>query len=144
MATIYQYEKHIDSITTVYIKLPEDIVCNELAVIDGITYVSVPDNVELPEQPKEISVSVAEITEDLKLKLRKESAHLQLIDKQFTEKLRKKYSIDDELYFARIAIGFLMGKYVFEDDEMGLLSEYQIFVEDLRQWARDERTKLGL
>lgn len=144
MATIYQYEKHIDSVTTVYIKLPEDTVCNELAVIDGITYVSVPDNVELPEQPLEISVSVAEITDELKTKLRKESAHLQLIDKQFTEKLRKKYSLEDEIYFSRIAISFLMGKYVFEDDEMGLLSEYQIFVEDLRQWARKERAKLGL
>lgn len=144
MAIIYQYEKYIDSIRTVYIKLPEDSTCNELAVIDGITYVSVPDEVELPEQPKEISVTIAEITDELRLRLRKESDHLQLIDKQFTEKLRKKYSIDDEIYFARIAVGFLLGNYVFEDDEMGLLSEYQMFVEDLREWARNERIKLGL
>lgn len=144
MAIIYQYKKHIDSVTTIYIKLPEDTIYNELAVIDGITYVSVPDNVVLPEQPTEISVTVAEITDDLRSRLRKESAHLQLIDNQFTEKLRKKYSVEDELYFSRIAIGFLLGKYVFGDDEMGLLSEYQQFVEDLREWARNERKNLGL
>jgi hypothetical protein len=144
MAIIYQYKKHIDSVTTIYMKLPEDTIYNELAVIDGITYVSVPDNVVLPEQPTEISVTVAEITDDLRSRLRKESAHLQLIDNQFTEKLRKKYSVEDELYFNRIAIGFLLGKYVFEDDEMGLLSEYQQFVEDLREWARNERKNLGL
>lgn len=144
MATIYQYKKYIDTIRTVYIKLPEDVVCNELAVIDGITYVSVPDNIELPEQPLEIMVSVAEITDDLKLKLRKESSHLQLIDKQFTEKLRKKYSIEDELYFCRIVSGFLLGVYVFESDEQALAAEYQNYVEELREWARNERKKLGL
>lgn len=144
MATIYQYKKYIDDIKTVYINLPEDCGASELAVIDDITYVSVPEGVVLPEQPKEITVTATNLNTELKIKLRKESPHLKLIDKRFVEKLREKYSIDDELYFARIVSSFLLGSYVFESDEQGILTEYQNYVEDLRVWAKEQRANLGL
>lgn len=48
MAYIVSYQKHIDSIRTVEIRLPEDVsmqrIGTELATINGVTYVSLPDN----------------------------------------------------------------------------------------------------
>ena len=68
MPSIVSYQKHIDSIRTVEIRLPEDAtllqrIGTELATIDGITYVSLPDGASLPaNQPEEIAASIQTVT----------------------------------------------------------------------------------
>lgn len=63
------------------------------------------------------------------------------IDAQVVARIREKYSLDDELYFARIAVGSLMGTYTLLPDEPALLAQYQIDVEAAREWGRTEKEK---
>lgn len=152
MPSIVSYQKHIDSIRTVEIRLPEDAtllqrIGTELATIDGITYVSLPDGVTLPaNQPEEIAASIQTVTltPALREAIKLASPHCQLINDRMIEKIRAVYSINDEMYFARIGVGAATGLYAPTTDEMQAMTVFGEFVESVRQWGRDERAKLGL
>ena len=152
MPSIISYQKHIDSIRTVEIRLPEDAtllqrIGTELATIDGITYVSLPDGVTLPaNQPEEIAASIQTVTltPALREAIKAASPHCQLIAQRMVEKIRALYSIDDEMYFARIGVGAANGMYTPTQDEMQAMTVFGEFVESIRQWGRDERARLGL
>lgn len=144
---IYSYQKHIDDIRTVEMRLPEsgmERLGQELATIDGITYVFVPDTATLPPQPPEITVTPIILTDALREQLKAESPHCQLIDARIQEKIREKYSAEDEMYYARISVGVLMGAYTYQNGEQQAVLDYGVYVESVRQWARAERSKLGL
>lgn len=152
MPSIISYQKHIDSIRTVEIRLPEDAtllqrIGTELATIDGITYVSLPDGVTLPaNQPEEIAASIQTVTltPALREAIKAASPHCQLIAQRMVEKIRALYSIDDEMYFARIGVSAANGMYTPTQDEMQAMTVFGEFVESIRQWGRDERARLGL
>ena len=152
MPSIVSYQKHIDSIRTVEIRLPEDAtllqrIGTELATIDGITYVSLPDGASLPaNQPEEIAASIQTVTltPALREAIKAASPHCQLIAQRMVEKIRALYSIDDEMYFARIGVGAANGKYTPTQDEMQAMTVFGEFVESIRQWGREERARLGL
>ena len=152
MPSIVSYQKHIDSIRTVEIRLPEDAtllqrIGTELATIDGITYVSLPDGVTLPaNQPEEIAASIQTVTltPALRAAIKAASPHCQLIAQRMVEKIRALYSIDDEMYFARIGVGAANGMYTPTQDEMQVMTVFGEFVESIRQWGRDQRARLGL
>ena len=152
MPSIVSYQKHIDSIRTVEIRLPEDAtllqrIGTELATIDGITYVSLPDGVTLPaNQPEEIAASIQTVTltPALREAIKAASPHCQLIAQRMVEKIRALYGIDDEMYFARIGVGAANGMYTPTQDEMQAMTVFGEFVESIRQWGRDERARLGL
>ena len=152
MPSIVSYQKHIDSIRTVEIRLPEDAtllqrIGTELATIDGITYGSLPDGASLPaNQPEEIAASIQTVTltPALREAIKAASPHCQLIAQRMVEKIRALYSIDDEMYFARIGVGAAHGMYTPTQDEMQAMTVFGEFVESLRQWGREERARLGL
>lgn len=152
MPSIVSYQKHIDSIRTVEIRLPEDAtllqrIGTELATIDGITYVSLPDGASLPaNQPEEIAASIQTVTltPALREAIKAASPHCQLIAQRMVEKIRALYSIDDEMYFARIGVGAANGMYTPTQDEMQAMTVFGEFVESIRQWGREERARLGL
>ena len=123
-------------------KLPEGAI--ELCVLDGLTYVSVPDGATLPEQHPEIVLSAVTVDYGLREKLKKASRAVMLIDQGIVDTIRSKYSIDDEQYFARIGVGVALGAYTFEPGEQDALLAFGAHVEAVRQWGRDERAKLGL
>ena len=141
---IIQYQKVTDETTTYRLATPEG--ATELAEIDGITYVSLPDGAALPEQPEQIaaSVSAVALTEPLREAIRAASPHCQLISERVIERIRDRYTYDDELYFSRITIGQQMGLYQMTAAEVAEVQEFGAFVEAARQWGRDERAKLGL
>lgn len=117
----------------------------ELAEIEGLTYVSLPDGLELPEQPPEIgSVAAVTLTPALYDAILAASPHCQLIDQRVQQRIRDRYSLEDELYLARIGVGTALMRYSMEDDEPALLAEYQAHVEAARQWGREQRAALGL
>jgi len=60
------------------------------------------------------------------------------------QKIRAQYSIDDEMYFARIGVGAANGMYTPTAGEMADMQAFGQFVEGVRQWGREERAKLGL
>ena len=152
MPSIVSYQKHIDSLRTVELRLPEDAdthqrIGTELATINGVTYVSLPNGATLPAaQPAEIaaSVSTAALDQATREAIKLASPHCQLINNRMIEKIRAVYSIDDEMYFARIGVGAATGLYAPTTDEMQAMTVFGEFVESVRQWGRDERANLGL
>ncbi len=72
------------------------------------------------------------------------SPHTQLISQRVIERIRNTYPLDEELYFARIAVGSLQGSYTLLAGEADALAQYQAYVEAAREWGRAERAKLGL
>jgi len=144
MTKILSYIKVTDQHTTYTLFTEEG--CTELCTLDGTTYVAVPDGVELPSQPEQIAASIQEVvvTPELNVAIKEASPHARLISKCIIDKIRERYTVDHELYLARIGVGAATGMYTPTPEEMTELSEFGVFVEGTRQWGRDERAKLGL
>lgn len=151
MTTIISYVKFINTEITRTLHLPastdQGTLGTELATIDGITYVSLPDGAVLPtDQPAEIAASVQTVTltEDLRATIKAASPHTQLIAARMIEQIRAKFSIDDEMYFARISIGSANGMYDASVSELAKVAAFGVFVEGVREWGRAQRAALGL
>ena len=116
----------------------------ELAVLDGWRYIAVPDGtvVVVPEEIETWEPVI--ITPELREQLKAVSPHTRLALSQFIDAVREQFSLDDELYFARIATGALIGSYTFEPGEAELLAEYQQHVESCRAVLKSRYTELGL
>ena len=151
MATIISYKKTSDDHTTYELRASDahedaDIYCAELGTIDGVTYVSVPDGVTLPEQLPQVAATLqtATLTAELRAQLKATSPHCALIAERMVQKIRARYSPDDEDFFARIGLGSVLGMYQLPPAEMAEIQAFGEFVEGVRQWGRAERAKLGL
>lgn len=118
----------------------------ELCTIDGVTYVSVPDD-DLPEQAAQISASIVNpvtLTTELREAIKAASPHCALIHERMEAKIRDKYSLSDEQYFSRISSGAALGLYTFEAGESVALQAFGDYIESVRQWGREQRGQLGL
>lgn len=96
------------------------------------------------EQSKQIAVAEADLSDELKEKIKLASPHVLLIEQRKLDMIRAKYSPEDEMYFARIAVGAITGAYTMLPHEPALLAQYQRDIEAIRQWGWDEKAKLGL
>lgn len=145
---IYAYTKVSTPYTTIQMALPYEMdsgnQCTELCTLEGVTYVSVPDSVTLPDQPAELTITEATITPELRDQIKAASPHVALIAKRMEQRIRSKYSLSDEQYFARIGVGAALGAYAFDPGEQDEFLAFGAYVEAARQWGRDERAKLGL
>jgi len=122
MPKIYKYRKVTSKYTT-YTAIDngeEDKKITELCTINGDTYISVPDDLVLPGQPKQISLTPVITTDELKGQIEKVSPHIQLIKKRVREKITEKYSIEDELKVIRNKIN---------DTDLEKYTEYNAYVE---------------
>lgn len=153
MPVIVRYQIVSDALTTHRLREPSDPLmdgprCTELCTLDdGYTYVSVPDGVTLPEdQPASVAASLEPVTltDELREQIKAASPHTQLIAQRVIDKIRERYSVDDELYFARIMIGAQAGLYTLEPGELDEVTAFKTWVETARQWGRDQRAALGL
>lgn len=148
--SIYAYRKIFDQHSTIQAALPDsagpddEVHCTELCTIEGITYLAVPDAIALPEQPAGIDLQPVELTPELREGIRAASPHAQLVAQRMIDKIRARYSIDDELFLARMAGGISTGLYEPTESELAEVAEYGAFVEGVRAWGRAERAKLGL
>lgn len=147
---IVRYAKVQTPYTTIQMRFPDamgaddSVYCTALCTLDGLTYVSVPDAVQLPDQPAEITVEPVVLTSALREEIKAASVHCALIAERMEMKIRAKYTLSDEQYFARIGVGAALGLYAFEPGEQDEMTAFGAFVESVRQWGRDERAKLGL
>lgn len=152
MTTIISYKKTSDAYTIYELRMPDaqgtegEIYCTELGTIDGLTYVSVPDGVTMPEQLPQVAATLQTVTltPELRAQLKAASPHCALIAERMTQKIRARYSPDDEDFFARIGLGSVLGMYQLPPAEMAEIRAFGEFVEAVRQWGRTERAKLGL
>lgn len=134
-----------DAYTTYRLNAPEGAV--ELAEIEGTVYVSIPEGETLPEdQPAEIAGSIATPTMTVELieAIKAASPHVRLIAQRMIDKIRERYSVDDELFFARIAGGAGLGMHEITPGETVELEAYKTHVENTREWGRLQRAALGL
>lgn len=144
MTHIVSYQKQSDAYTVYQLNAPEG--STELCTIDGVTYVSVPDD-DLPEQAAQISASIVNpvtLTTELREAIKAASPHCALIHERMEAKIRDKYSLSDEQYFSRIASGAALGLYTFETGEAEAIQAFGAYVESVRQWGREQRALLGL
>lgn len=111
----------------------------ELCNLDSETYVSVPDDIVLPDQPKIISKTLEEVQLDdtLKVQISKASVHVQLINQRVVEKIREKYDVNDEL-------GMTRKKVAAETGSATKFNSYNTYVKSCIAWGDSEKTKLGL
>lgn len=150
MTSIVRYQKVSTPWTVIQMQLPDamgaddSVYCTELCTLDGYTYVSVPAEAQLPEQPAEITIEPVVLTPELREQIKAASPHCALIGERMEAKIRAAYSLSDEQYFARIGVGAALGLYAFEAGEQDEMVAFGTFVEGVRQWGRAERAKLGL
>ena len=152
MTSIVSYQKTSDAHATYELHMPDvqdaegEIYCTELGTIDGLTYVSVPDGVTLPAQLPQVAATLQTVTltPELRAQLKAISPHCALISERMVQKIRARFSIDDEMFFARIGVGAAAGMYTPTPDELAEMQAFGVFVEGVRQWGRAERAKLGL
>ena len=146
----YSFSKQITdgpngtTITAVLTDVDGQRIGNELGTIDGVTYISLPDEAVLPEQPTEIGLQPVVMTDALKEQLKLINPWCKLVDQQIRSKIRERYDSEDEMYLTRISVGNLMGIYTYLPGEQQAVLDYGAFVEGARQWGRDERAKVGL
>lgn len=117
----------------------------ELCELDGWRYVAVPAGVTPDIPATEITTwEVVTLTPELREAIKAVSPHAQLIAQRVIDRIQAKYPLDEELYFARIAVGALQGSYTLLDGEAEALTQYQADVEAAREWGRQARAELGL
>lgn len=140
MPSIVSYQKHVDSIRAVEICLPEgdgpmrQRLGTELATINGLTYISLPDGVVLPDgQPEEIAASIQPVTltPDLRDEIANASPHVRLIRERVAERIAKRYSLGDEIKLLRTA-------------PSAEFEVYNDYAEACRAWGRAQKAGLGL
>ena len=102
------------------------------------------ESFEIDNENKVVKVTreIVEMPDDEKEVIK--SQLLQQIDTEVQRKIRERYTLEDEQYFARIGVGVALGMYEFQNNEREELIQFGNFVESVRQWARDERAKIGL
>ena len=105
---ILKYQRAIDDFTTYTLVEPDykegDPRITELCTIGNETYVHVPDNLVLPEQPfnLEVTMEAVTLTDELRDEIKELSPHVNLINTRVVEKIRAKYSSNDEFKILRI------------------------------------------
>lgn len=133
MPSLIAYRKVIDAVYTHELRLEG---AQELATLaDGRTVVCVSDVDAIGEQPEAIVASIEELPSplpaDLHEEISKASPHVRLINARVVEKIRARYSLEDEIKLLRTA----------PSDEALAWNE---FVESCVAWGRDEKASLGL
>ena len=147
MAEIYKYRKIIGQYTTFCLVEPdynllerddpamEGVRITELCTLDDWTYASVPDAIALPPQPEVIASTLAPVDlseqPELKAAIIEASPNCRSIRGRVVDKIRERYSINDEFKMLRIG-------------PSPETEAYNDYVEACRAWGRSEKEKLGL
>lgn len=133
MHTIIAYRKLVTTMITRELHLPDG--ATELATLkSGNTYVCLPDGATLPpDQPAEIAASIQPVTPDVELidEIKAASPHVRLINQRVQERIRARYSAEDEIKCLRLA----------PSPETTAWNDH---VETCRSWGREQKAALGL
>ena len=138
MPTIISYQKHIDALITRELRLPDgenhQRLGQEIATVDGTTYVSLPDGATLPaDQPAEIEASIQTVTlsDALREAIKAASPQVRVINAMVAEKIAAQYSLADEIKLLRTA-------------PSAEFEQYSAHAEACRAWGREQKAALGL
>ena len=136
---IKKYMKIITEYTTYTLLEPDyqddDTRCTELCTIGDDTYIHVPLDVTLPSQPEQITLIDVDLTDELRSELKALSPHTRLINARVVEKIREKYTHDDEFKMHR------------KHMQGGATPETQAYINHVAAamaWGVAEKGKIGL
>lgn len=116
----------------------------DLCELDGWRYVAVPAGVT-PLIPAALATwETVDLTPTVREAIKAASPHCHLAKERFVMAIRAHHSLDDELYYARIATGNLLGTYGLQPGEADLLAAYQSDVENARLVLQEQYAQLGL
>lgn len=138
MPTLISYRKYIDALITRELRLPDGEnhhrLGQEIATVDGTTYVSLPDGATLPaDQPAEIAASIQTVTlsEPLREAIKAASPQVRVINALVGDMIAEQYSLADEIKLLRTA-------------PSAEFEQYNAHAEACRAWGRDQKAALGL
>ena len=139
MPYIVSYQKHTTASNTFYLRLhvqgSPDAIGQEIATVGGVTYVAVRDDATLPaEQPAEIAASIVNpvtLTDDLRGAIKAVSPQVRVINARVVEKIRARYSADDEIKCLRLA-------------PSAETQAWNDWTEACRAWGHEQKAALGL
>ena len=138
---LYRYQPIYDKHTRIDANLPENAIIHlsndQLEEFDNYQYVAFEEKV--PEQPKGIVLEEVVLTAELKERLRKYSSHWKRYKERIVEKIREKYSIDDELNI--INTKNLATK---TTDDKSKISEYNNYVKSIKDYYANYTASLGI
>ena len=141
MVKLYRYQPIYDKHTIIDANLPENAIIHlsndQLEDFDNYQYVAFEE--KAPEQPKGIILEEVVLTAELKEKLRKNSSHWQRYKERVIEKIREKYSLDDELNI--IHTKNLGTK---TTDNKAKISEYDNYVQSVKDYYAKYKASLGI
>ena len=141
MVKLYRYQPIFDEYTRTDANLPENAIIHlssdQLVNFDNYQYVAFEG--DIPEQPKGIKLEEVVLTAELKEKLRKNSSHWQRYKERVIEKIREKYSLDDELNI--IHTKNLGTK---TTDDKAKISEYDNYVQSVKDYYAKYKANLGI
>lgn len=138
MPSIVRYQPVSDAYTTYHLTLPmpantgaDDPRVTQLATLDGYIYCHIPDGLELPAQPTQITVEPVTLTDELRDAIAAASPRVDLINQRVRAAIAERYSLHDEIKLLRTA-------------PSPEFEAYNAYAEDCRAWGRAEKAKIGL
>lgn len=152
---MYAYRKSISELYTRELRLPEpaaqgEATGQELCTLpDGRTIVVLFAGQTLPaDQHAEIKASIEQLATplpaELKDAIKAASPHVRLIGERVQERIRAKYSPEDESGMTRVGMKGALGGATLTDEQKAKMLAYDAHVEECLNWGRAERAKLGL
>lgn len=138
---LYRYQPIFNKHTRIDANLPENAIIHlsndQLKDFDNYQYVAFEG--VIPEQPKGIVLEEVVLTAELKEKLRKYSSHWKRYKERIVEKIREKYSIDDELNI--IHTKNLATK---TTEDKTKITEYGEYVKSVKDYYAKYKANLGI
>ncbi|GAA4647924.1 hypothetical protein GCM10023116_01890 [Kistimonas scapharcae] len=149
MVSIVRYRKHITAYTIIELHQAEnengDRLTTELATLDnGFTYVAVPEGVVLPIQPEEIKPEDVVLTDELREQIKRESPHVRLINARVVEKIRQRYTADDERKYTADTINNAVYGEPLSATQTTKRDAYINYRNECVRWGREQKSLLGL
>jgi hypothetical protein len=138
---LYRYQPIYDKHTIIDANLPENAIIHlsndQLEEFDNYQYVAFEE--KAPEQPKGIILEEVVLTAELKEKLRKYSSHWKRYKERIIDKIREKYSIDEELNI--IHTKNLATK---TTEDKTKITEYDEYVKSIKDYYANYKASLGI
>jgi len=138
---LYRYQPIFNKHTRIDANLPENAIIHlsndQLKDFDNYQYVAFEG--VIPEQPKGIILEEVVLTAELKEKLRKYSSHWKRYKERIIDKIREKYSIDDEINI--IHTKNLATK---TTEDKTKITEYDEYVKSVKDYYAKYKANLGI
>ena len=138
---LYRYQPIYDKHTRIDANLPENAIIHlssdQLVNFDNYQYVAFEG--DIPEQPKGIKLEEVTLTTELQEKLRKYSSHWKRYKELIVDKIREKYSLDDEVNLLNTKN--LSTKTATDKTK---ISDYDNYVKSIKDYYAEYKASLGI